>query len=380
MLVEQENKIIGMIYDAALNPPLWKEVLAEVVKLTGSSTAILSITNQLFPTQDIVFTHNISQECLRVYQDEQVKVIDMRLHAPYWDHKTLGDTVLNSFTSYANMPNTDQFIFYEKCVKPTNIAHVAAVLLERSIYSWAVFAVHRATELTEYSEQEAQILTRLGVHLRRALKIYRQVVLLENEKNDIYHVLDQLRVGVMLINQDLKLTYSNAIARITLEKTDILKLDQNNHLKTLKQYQNNLNKLIGNVLFEDFDILSKAGGCLALNNEESNESLLLSILPFNATKNCNLQKKAVIFMSQTNQKQYLANDYLVQRYKLAKRELLFCELFVNGQKLEQITENMNITYGTARMYIKNIFAKTGCTSQTELMQLLMNTCFEFEFS
>jgi hypothetical protein len=31
---------------------------------------------------------------------------------------------------------------------------MAAVLLERSAYSWAVFAVHRSPQLDEYSEQE----------------------------------------------------------------------------------------------------------------------------------------------------------------------------------------------------------------------------------
>ncbi|WP_228203376.1 hypothetical protein [Acinetobacter sp. CFCC 10889] len=164
MLAEQENKIIGLIYEAALKPDIWNDVLAEVVKLTGSTTAILSITDQLCPGHDIVFSHNISQQCMQVYQDEKVKVIDMHLHAPQWNDKSLGDTLLSSFASYADMPGTDQFLFYEKCVKPTNITHVAAVLLERSIYSWAVFAVHRAPQLMQYSDQEAQVLQRLGMH------------------------------------------------------------------------------------------------------------------------------------------------------------------------------------------------------------------------
>ena len=82
MLAEQENKIIGMIYDAALNPQLWQNVLAEIVDFTGSTTAIFTATDQLSSAYDFVFTQNIPPESMRAYQDEQVKILDMRLHVP----------------------------------------------------------------------------------------------------------------------------------------------------------------------------------------------------------------------------------------------------------------------------------------------------------
>ncbi|NNP70992.1 helix-turn-helix transcriptional regulator [Acinetobacter sp. Ac_5812] len=377
MLAEQENKVIGMIYEAALNPVLWQEVLAEIVDFTRSSTAIFTATDQLSPNYDFLFTHNIAPESMRAYQDEQVKVLDMRLHAPYWAEKALGDTVLNTFAHYAAMPEeTDEFLFYQKCAKPTNVSHVAAVILERSAYSWAVFAVHRAPQLNEYTEQEEKILKRLGVHLRRALQIYRQMIILKEDRDNIYQVLNNFKIGVVLINQDYHLCYSNSIVKEIFEKKSILELDRNNSLKTLKIFQEKLNQLIRSALFEGDDLKNEAGGILALYDD--NNSLMLSILPFSETEAQYHQKQAIIFVTQTNQPQYLAKDYLIQKYKLAKRELEVCDLFVNGLSLEQIAEHMNITYGSIRVYIKNIFAKTGCTSQTELMQLLMGVTLEFE--
>ncbi len=378
MLAEHENQIIGMIYEAALNPALWQDVLTGIVDFTGSTTAIFTATDQLSPNYDFVFTHNIPSESMLAYQDEHVKVLDMRLHAPYWMEKGLGDTVLNTFASYASMPvESDEFIFYEKCAKPTNVSHVAAVLLERSAYSWAVFAVHRAPHLEEYTEQEEKILKRLGVHLRRALQIYRQMTILQEDKKNIYHVLDHFKIGVMLINQDYRLCYANSIVKKVFEKLSLLELDKNNSLKTLKNFQEKLNQLIRSALFENTDSNDEAGGVLALY-DENNSSLMLSILPFSETDSQQSQKKAIIFVTQTNQPQHLAKDYLVQKYKLAKRELDVCNLFLNGLGLEQIAEHMDITYGSIRVYIKNIFAKMGCTSQTELMQLLMGITLDFE--
>lgn len=378
MLAEQENKVIGMIYEAALNPALWQDVLTEIVDFTGSTTAIFTATDQLSPNYDFVFTHNIPPESMRAYQDEQVKVLDMRLHTPYWAEKALGETVLQTFAFYADMPkDTDQFIFYEKCAKPTNITHVAAVLLERSAYSWAVFAVHRSPQLDEYSEQEEKILKRLGVHLRRALQIYRQITLLQEDKRNIYQVLDRFKIDVILINQDYRLCYANAIVKKVFEKSSILELDKNNSLKTLKIFQEKLNQLIRSALFEDNDLNNETGGVLALY-DDNDSSLMLSILPFSETKTHCHQKQAIIFVTQTNQPQHLARDYLLQKYKLAKREIEVCDLFINGMNLEQIAEKMNITYGSVRIYLKNIFAKTACNSQAELMQLLMGVTLEFE--
>lgn len=378
MLAERENQIIGMIYDAALNPALWQEVLTEVVDFTGSTTAIFTATYQLSPNYDFVFTHNIAPESMRAYQDEYLKVLDMRLHVPYWMEKGLGDTVLHTFAPYASMPvESDEFLFYVKCAKPTNVSHVAAVLLERSVYSWAVFSVHRSPLLDEYTEQEEKILKRLGVHLRRALQIYRQMTIIQEDKKNIYQVLDHLKIGVILVNQDYRLYYANAIVKKLLEKSSVLELDKNNSLKTLKSFQEKLNQLIRSALFENDDLNNEAGGVLALY-DDNDSSLMLSILPFSETEAPHQQKQLIIFVTQTNQPQHLAKDYLIQKYKLAKRELEVCDLFVNGLSLEQIAENMDITYGSIRVYIKNIFAKTDCSSQTELMQLLMGITLDFE--
>lgn len=376
MLLEQENKIIGMIYEAALNPSSWQNVLFEIAEYTESTTAIFTATDQLSPDYDFVFTHNISDSCIQIYQDEQVKILDMRLHAPYWQEKVLGDTISSTFAHYAEMPGTDEYIFYEKCAKPTNITHTAAVLLERSAYSWAVFAVHRAPQLAQYTEQEETILKRLGVHLRRALQIYRQMISLDQDKKNIYRALDHFNIGVVLINQDMQLCYSNSIFQKIMEKSLLLKMDKNNKLKTLLKFQDNFDFLIKTALFENEIINYDAGGILALYEEEKNQSLMLSILPFMDQKNKS-KKMSIVFVTETNQPQYLARGFLLQKYKLSNREMDVCELFVNGLNFEKISERLSITYGSVRIYIKNIYNKMQCRSQAELMRLLMGITLKF---
>ena len=73
MLAEQENKVIGMIYEAALNPALWQDVLTEIVDFTGSTTAIFTATDQLSPNYDFVFTRQDDGYYLSAMQESEMK-------------------------------------------------------------------------------------------------------------------------------------------------------------------------------------------------------------------------------------------------------------------------------------------------------------------
>uniref|UniRef100_UPI0034473F72 helix-turn-helix transcriptional regulator n=1 Tax=uncultured Acinetobacter sp. TaxID=165433 RepID=UPI0034473F72 len=48
-----------------------------------------------------------------------------------------------------------------------------------------------------------------------------------------------------------------------------------------------------------------------------------------------------------------------------------CQLFVNGLKFQDIAQSTNTTLSTVKTYLKRIFFKKNCTSQTELMKLLI---------
>lgn len=112
MLSEYENNIIGRIYDAALNPQLWPDLLKDIVEITGSTTAIFTALDQLNPEYDFVFTHQIPMEGLKAYQDEHIKVIDMKLHTQLWQQVGVGGVVKQNLASYADMPlHSDQYIF-----------------------------------------------------------------------------------------------------------------------------------------------------------------------------------------------------------------------------------------------------------------------------
>lgn len=379
---EQEHQIIGLIYDAAMDTRLWPQVIEAIVHYTNSKTAIFTALDQLSPSYDFVHTYNIPQACIDAYQDERIKVIDMKLHAPLWQQIRVGDTIEQNLQSYGQMPGTDEYIFYERCLEPTGICHIAAVLLDQGQHRWAVLGIHRAPDAQPYSPEEHEFLKRIGKHLRRALQIHRQLCQAKQQKLALGHILDHLKTGVLLLDQQSCLIYANSKAQETLNRSSLIELDRYNRLKVGRGFQAKLDQLIEGAGSDLSQWNKEPGGVMALSAPDQT-TLMLTIIPFNLSQLKNTeglpeQAYVAVFVTETEQKYYLAADFLKQQYHLSNREIELCELFINEHDLEKIAEYCQLSLSTVRTYFKNIYAKTQCNSQAELIHLLMGITVNFE--
>lgn len=379
MNIELENHIIGLIYESALDVQAWQNAIQQIVEYTNSKSAIFTALDQLNSHYNFTYTYNIPEQSLSAYQDENVRMIDMQLHASLFVEAGVGGVVSHDCSVYATSPGTDQHIFYERCLKPTGVDHLAGVLLDQGQYRWAILGLHRAPGAAAFSDREYQILKRLGTHLRRSLQIHRQIRAVQEENQDLYQILSCLKAGVLLLDEQGKLVFSNQKAQHILESSKILTVDTFNRLKTSKLQQDQLNHYIHSSMLKQH-YTGVVGGVMALKGEHE-QHLMLSFVPLAQLKILHkqpAQTKVAIFLTQSDESQSLSHHYLKLHLGLSKREISICEAFVNGQNLEQIAVHLHITLSSVRTYLKNIYAKTQCNSQVELMRLLHGLVLEFE--
>lgn len=381
MNIEIENQIITNIYDAALTASLWPSVIQQIVEYTDSKTAIFTALDQLNPNADFVHTFNISEQCLQAYSDERIKVIDMQLHLPLWNQIGVGGIMSLNLADYKNSSDMNKVTFYDKCLEPTGISKIAGVLLEQSQYRWAVLAIHRSPNAAEYTIDVLDFLKRIGGHIRRALQIHKQFSLIKTENQNMHSILNSMKIGILLIDENHHLHYSNFKAQKILDKNKLFEFDQFNKISVHKKDQLKFEKILNNILnptINHFDL----NGFLSLTNVQ-NEKFMLTISPFHhkdafLTKNLN-KKFATIFITKTNEKYHLAISYLKEQYGLSPRECEICNLFVNGFNFDEIAESCHLTMSSVRTYFKNIYLKLNCNSQTELLHKLLYMTLNFEY-
>lgn len=285
---------------------------------------------------------------------------------------------------------SDEYIFYEKCLKPTGLGYAAGVLLEQSEYQWTVLGIHRESTSEPYQQRELDILQRLSTHLRRSLQIYRQLSETHEENQDMCKLFNSLKTGVVILNQHASLIYANYQAQSMIAESSVLILDRYNQLKTISQFQTQLNQYITGALIQLDTNLSDVGGVMTLNDESDQDSILISVVPFSNLQNHvglnsgyseNLQTQSpqvAIFLTTPNHQVYLAKQYLMTHYQLSNRETEICEYFAQGLDLTQIATQCGITISSVRTYLKHIFIKVGCKSQADLMRKLLNYSSSFQ--
>ena len=91
--------------------------------------------------------------------------------------------------------------------------------------------LHRAPYTQGFEVAELNFLKRIGIHLRRSLQIHRQISLVQQDNISLYTILDCLKIGIILLDQDLKLSYSNPLAQSMIEASTCLEMDMHNRLK-----------------------------------------------------------------------------------------------------------------------------------------------------
>lgn len=378
-----ENSIIGEIYDAALDITLWPSIIQKIVDNTGSKTAIFTALDQLNPNSDFVHTVNIPDECLQAYSDERIKVIDMKLHTPLWKKSDIGDLVYLDWSYYKNCDDeSDEKIFHDRCLEPTGISKSLGILLDQAEYRWAVFALHRAPDDSIYPEETFELLKRLSPHIRRSLQIHKQFSLLNKENKSLYRILDAMKIGVILINHQQQLHYSNVRAQSIIEKSKLFEFDQNNKISVHRNNQSQFEDILIQTIHKKVSSF-ELGGVLSLTSQLG-EQFLVTVSPFPNYANLSDESLeaddnfAAIFITKSNERYQLAIPYLQQHYGLTKRECEICELFVNGFSFEDIAKFCNLTISSVRTYFKSIYTKLQCNSQTEVLRKLIMLTINFE--
>lgn len=199
MINSKENQIIHMIYDASLSHR-WNQVIEEIIKYMQCHSGMLTVFNQLDLSSNLIYTFNLSEKVLDIYNDTEIQALDMELHQPLLLQGE-GHIVPIDFSSYATMPEmSKQKIFYERCIVPSGVMYAAPLLLEQGRYHWGLLSVHRTKSMPFFSKEECIKLEYFSIHLQRALQIYRQLHGLQSLAKNAYQLLDDLNIGVIVIN------------------------------------------------------------------------------------------------------------------------------------------------------------------------------------
>lgn len=384
-LIGAESLLVGDIYDAALNPALWPQVLRQIVELSESNSAVLTVLDELNPDYTFAFSHNIPEEALRVYREAKLDVVDMEVHAGYMIPRGLGST-MRSTEAYGTQ---EEYVrrcgdLYQRCFVPSNVHYLVGVLLDHADFRTATLGIHRPAHWAPPGDEQERLLGRLGNHLRRALQIHRQITAVQQRNAELYRLLDGLVAGVLLLNLQGQVRYANPRAESLLAYHGALRATREGLQASLLSQKPALQALIHSAIATGRREADQrnAGGVIGLQRETGATPLMLTVTPLSELAGyrelASEGVAAAVFLTDPDAGHVLSRKLLKNIYGLHERECEVCEAFVNHTTLEGVAGACGLSLASVRTYMKGIYEKTGRHSQAQLLRLLMGLTLDFE--
>lgn len=214
------------------------------------------------------------------------------------------------------------------------------------------------------------LLRELMPHLRRALRMHFRCTRLAAERGALAVALDRVPLGAIVVDRSLRVQWTNRSADRLLARREALVLDRDGLHATQPEDNLRLRRLLADA-FEGTRRLG-AHGALLFERFAGRAPLRASVSRV-CSQGLNGPEVAlaVIFVTDSEADVELPAEALGRFHGLTGAESALVRELANGRSLQEAAVRLNITEGTARQRLVQVFGKTGAARQSALLRLVL---------
>jgi len=367
---------INLIYQAALQPPLWSEILSDIRILCGADQCTLFFYDALEPSRRLVSAARTNEEALTHYlknfiQQQAIQINNQLKSLPEGQVVTNQDVRQFAGEEYSKIVGAE----YMQKFWP-NLKFEAGIVLLRGDASCAGLGLQNFNDSLPLNSQGISLLQKLAPHLCQAMRLHQTLIEFENSNDSLKKVLHASKIGIILLDEKYAIQFINHKAKHSLEKIDDLPLTQQLALEKISKEQ--VNKIVTqfngpaksqskNVHHSsDLQIVYK-NGHLKINGY----ALQKSYLKKNDKHFSHIEEGYILIIQDSNPDCSLDPQYLHSAYEITATERKLILGLINGATLLDNADSQTVKPSTVRWHLKNIMQKTMTHSQTELTRLML---------
>jgi DNA-binding CsgD family transcriptional regulator len=278
---------------------------------------------------------------------------------------------MDRYVPRSQLERTDHF---RELLVPQHAERCAGAVLFRRPTTVAAYTTYRSARDPDIDRHDEVLLDRFMPHLGRALEIHRRLSGVAAVGRQALEALHGLDMGVVLLDGEGCVLFSNHSATEILRAADGLTAARGRLVASAPDDQTKLAQMVGAVTRTGQRRGQAAGGTLWLARPSGKRplSLLLAPLgdsPFDFGTRIPV---AAVFVSDPERTHVEALQVLARRYRLTPREASVAGLVASGSALPEVANALAISVSTARTHLYRIFDKAGVRRQTGLVKLLLS--------
>lgn len=359
-----DNDLVGRIYDAALDPALWPDVLDRLRRLVDCRAGIL-LHGSLAPLSlTVKGAHGVEESALAKVQG----VFGDSGDNPFVDSlPMLKVGVPVPRQDFIDDENFENHHTYQKFFRPLGLFHDITTPVTVSPDEAVTLFLGREREAGPLGRREAELLLPWIPHLQRAMLIDRQLRMHRSGSHALVEVLDRIDCGVGLADRGGRLLLANKAAESILEDEDGLEQREGILIAQHRSDQVDLEKAIAAA------IAGGSGSSLLVQRRSGARPYLLFTVPLSPSIAANWSggPAAAIIFSDPDRAMEPPLGLLSKLYGLSTAEAAVAMETVRGSGVDAVADKLGISRNTVKTHLNRIFDKTGTRRQAELVRLLL---------
>jgi len=364
---EQLSRLIGNVYDAALDPALWVGVLQQIARFVGGPAASLYSRDVASKTGSVAYQFGIDPRYEQLYLEKYVKL----------DPTSIGYffAEIEEPVSTADVMPYDEFLetrFYKEWGQPQGLVDTAHALLEKSVTTAASFVVFRHQRDGLVDDETRRRMRLIVPHIRRAALIGKVLDLKKAEAATFADTFDGISAGMFLVDASGSIVHANAAGHAMLSAGDMLRAAGGRLVAGDPQTDQSL-----------ADIFATAGnGDAALGVKgialplipRNGERHVAHVLPLTSGAGrrggAACAAVAALFVHKAALDTPSPPEAIAKAYKLTPTELRVLLAIVEVGGVPEDAEALGIADTTVKTHLGRLYEKTGAGRQADLVKLV----------
>jgi DNA-binding CsgD family transcriptional regulator len=359
---EQIEKVLDLIYDAAAENDLWRDVLTAIADLTNSAGGILFGFS--FTKQAIYFDFNgrLNEECKRVFQERHM----INPWAIHMETQPVGRLVISD--EVLALRELQRTSFYDEVLRPQEVGHNGMMALARKKDFAAAFNLCRTLRQGPLEPSEQRLVEWLAPHLRRSATLGLHIDSYVSIRNAAFNILDRLSDGVVILDRTAAVLFANRTAR-GLEAEGSIRLRQ--PIATASSaHSQRLGELI------KLALAGAAGGTMSFPRDGDGRLLTIMVTSIRSKDNgrlsdAGLKDAAVLlFIVDPANRRSIPLGQNMDANGLTQAEARVALAASSGNTVAETAQLLNLSPNTIKTHLRRVFAKTSTARQAELAGLI----------
>ena len=359
---------VEAIYDCALDAAHWKEALRLIGALTNSPFAAIGTTdyargrheNAVFVGVDPMYVASYAE---KFAINPVMSACQMR---PLGEVHRLASMI------------SDEMIdspFHHYWTRPQDLGDLLGVNAVREGQRVSGLTVFRKSSQSHYGNKHVRTFGMLAPHIRRTFAISNALDQRTITSQALEATLDALTAGVYLADREGRLVYLNRAAEGQMRAGSTLRVVDNRLVPLNSDAHLMINRAISEASSNE-SAMPPCGIALGLPDSEKG-GLVATVLPLNQGRRRDLSRSfaatAAVFVQNPAVSPHYPGEAFGRLYRLTDAELRVVLAMAPGLSVKEAAALLGIGEVTARTHLQHVYAKTGTSKQTELLNLLKNS-------